>query len=229
MADLVGSFVASGDGYESLESCREEVGEAQRYLAANGAAAFSKAAALEGGEQWGTRAKRVRVQFPEDFRPALIGQGLDSHNLAEVVNQCATMERLIDALDWARDEPTLEGYAVERCHPTTGSSSGDGDDHDLVLVKEDTPDLKAKFEISDVVSGRDGNNKEKRDLASLGVLRKGTFEPSDEWPAGRLFLVVSEEFGTTLLGRPATTTYSYEKAGLVKSTLVIEVKERASA
>lgn len=229
MAHLVGSFVALGDGYKSLESCHAEIREAQGYLAANGAEAFRRSADLGGDERWGISSKRVRVAFPESPRPALIGQGLKDHNLAEVVNQCATMERLLDALDWARTEPSLSGYAVERCHPTTGSSSGDGDDHDLVLIKEDAPDLKVKFEVSDVVSGRDGNNKEKKDLASLGVLSKGTFEPSDEWPAGRLFLIVSEEFGATLLGRPETTTYSYEKAGLVKSTLIIEVKERVFA
>ena len=88
----VGSFVARGDGYKPLESSREVLGEAQRYLAANGAAAFGSAAFLEGGERWGIAAKLIKVTFSEGPRPALIGQGLDGHNLAEVVNQCATME-----------------------------------------------------------------------------------------------------------------------------------------
>lgn len=227
MAHLVGSFVALGDGYKSLESCHAEIREAQGYLAANGAEAIRRSADLGGGERSGIGAKRVRVAFPEQLRPALIGQGLKDHNLAEVVNQCATMERLLDALCWARTEPSLNGYAVERCHPTTGSSSGDGDDHDLVLIKENVPDLKVKFEVSDVVSGKDGNNKEKKDLASLGVLRRGSLQPADEWPAGRLFLVVSEEFcGWLMRRRLKPPPCSYERAGLVGSTVIIEVKER---
>ncbi len=230
MAHLVGSFVALGGEYKSLDSCYEDIREAHGYLAANGADAFRRSADVGGGERWGIGAKRVRVAFPKKPRPAMIGQGLKDHNLAEVVNQCATMERLLDALDWAHTEPSLSGYAVERCHPTTGSSSGDEDDHDLVLVKEDAPDLKAKFEVSDVASGKDGNNKEKKHLASLGVLRKGSLQPADEWPAGRLFLVVSEEFGGWLTRRRLKPpTYRYEHRDLVGSTVIVEVKRRVSA
>ena len=229
MAHLVGSFVAHGGRYKSLESCYGELREAQRYLSVNGAEAFRRAAALGDVERWGMDAKRIKVAFPAGPRPTLIGVGLADHNLGEVVNQCATMERLLDALSWARTEPSLNGYVVERCHPTTGSSSRDVDDHDLVLVREDALDRKAKFEVSDVVSGKDGNNKEKKDLASLGVLRRGSLQPADGWPAGRLFLVVSEEFCAWLTRRRRDLPpYTYERAGLEGSTVIVEVKEEGT-
>lgn len=230
MAHLVGSFVAHGDRYKSLESCYAEMREAQKYLSVNGAEAFRRAAALGDVARWGMDAKRIKVAFPVGPRPTLIGAELADHNLGEVVNQCATMERLLDALSWARTEPSLNGYVVERCHPTTGSSRSDVDDHDLVLVKEDAPNLKAKFEVSDVVSGKDGNNKEKKDLASLGVLHRGSLQPADAWPAGRLFLVVSEEFCVSLMRqRLKPQPYRYECAGLVGSTVIVEVRERISS
>lgn len=229
MAHLVSSFVAHGNRYKSLESCHKDMREAQKYLSVNGAEAFRRAAALGDRERWGMDAKRIKVAFPDGPRPTLISMGLADHNLGEVVNQCATMERLLDALSWARTEPSLKGYVVERCHPTTGSSSGDVDDHDLVLVKEDAPGLKVKFEVSDVVSGKDGNNKEKKDLTSLGVLRRSSLQPADEWPAGRLFLVVSEEFYVSLMRhRLKPPPYRYERAGSVGSTVIVEVRERTS-
>jgi hypothetical protein len=179
MAHLVSSFVARDGTYKSLESYCEEIRNAQRYLSENGAEAFRKAAFVQ-GECWGIAAKRIRVELPTESRPTSIGQDVENQRLAEVVNQCATIERLLDALLWARSEPSLQGYAVERCHPTTGSSEGDDDDHDLVLVEEGSPERKAKFEVSDVAGAKDGNNKEKKDLASLGVLEKKSFRPGDE-------------------------------------------------
>jgi len=41
MAHLVGSFVALGDEYKSLEVCYAEIREAQEYPAVNGADAFA--------------------------------------------------------------------------------------------------------------------------------------------------------------------------------------------
>ncbi len=229
MAHLVGSFVACGGAYKSLEDCYADVRDAQAYLSEGGRGAFGRAAALGGGERWGTEAKRIKVAFPDGSRPALIDRDLEEHNLAEVVNQCATMERLLDALLWAQDEPSLRGYAVERCHPTTGSSKGESEDHDLVLAREDEPEIKARFEVSDVVGAKDGNSKEKKDLASLGVLKKGSFGSVDEWPTGRLFLVVSEEFGGWLMRRRTRTpSYCYEEAGDVGTTRIFEVKEEAA-
>jgi hypothetical protein len=61
--------------------------------------------------------------------------------------------------------------------------------------------------VSDVASSKDGNCKEGKDLASLGVLRqlkRGQFSfESIVWPANqRFFLVVSSEFAERL-SRPA--------------------------
>lgn len=167
MAHLVGSFVSRDGAYKSLESCYQEIRDAQSYLA---------------------------------------------------------------ALHWARTEPSLNGYVVERCHLTTSSSRGDEDDYDLVLVKEDLPGFKAKFEVSDVVGIKDGNNKEKKDLASLGVLKRGSFQHVDEWPAVRLFLVVSEEFSGWLTRRRTRILhYSYERVGLVRTTSIVEVTEKVAS
>jgi hypothetical protein len=72
-------------------------------------------------------------------------------------------------------------------------------DHDLVLRATGRPDCL--FEVSDVASSNDGNQKERKDLCALGVVRerpKGVV-PVEEWPTGRLFLVVSEEFGKRLV------------------------------
>ncbi len=133
------------------------------------------------------------------------------------------MAHLVGSID-AR----VDGYkSLERCHPTTGSASG-GDNHDLVLAREDAPELKAKFEVSDVASGKDGN-KEKKDLASLGVLRKGSLQPAEGWPSGRLFLVVSKEFEGWLMRDRRNAPPRYERVGLVGSTVVVEVKRRIFA
>lgn len=106
---------------------------------------------------------------------------------------------MLDALEWAQSAGSgLGDSLVERCHPTTSSSPRHEEDHDLVLVGRGG--TKAKFDVSDVSGGRDGNNKEKKDLISLGVLRKGkgTEMLPDRWPEGRPFLVVSEEFAQRL-------------------------------
>lgn len=84
--------------YKRIESYNEQMREARSYLAANGAEAFQRAAVRRGSERWGIGAKRVRVTFPQRPRPILIGQGSDDRNLAEVVNQCATMERRLERL-----------------------------------------------------------------------------------------------------------------------------------
>ena len=72
------------------------------------------------------------------------------HRFAEVVNQCATLERLIDALVWAQACPNLDGALAVVCNPTTSSAQRakdgpkDDDDHDLVL--RDPSGLRWKFE-----------------------------------------------------------------------------------
>jgi hypothetical protein len=182
-----------------LDRCRFAVQEAHDYLARKGMEAVRRAFDVGVTRYWGTEVKCVRVLLPSDEWPELVSSDAEEHNLVEVMNQCATMERLLDALEWAQGaESMLNESLVERCHPTTSSSYSDEDDHDLVLVGPDG--TKAKFEISDVSGAKDGNNKEKKDLISLGVLRQGKGKEvfPNEWPKGRLFLVVSEEFASRL-------------------------------
>lgn len=199
MGDLVRRLPADGDNPITLEECRSAVQEAHAYLTQQGMEAVELAFAVRDGRYWGTEAKRVRVRLPEGERPKLVSPEIGEHNLVEVINQCATMERLLDALEWAQSSASgLSEFLVERCHPTTSSSYTDEEDHDLVLVGPDG--AKAKFEVSDVSGTKDGNNKEKKDLISLGVLREGKGEEMfhDEWPEGLLFLVVSNEFAERL-------------------------------
>lgn len=117
---------------------------------------------------------------------------MDDHSFVEVVNQCATLERLLDAAAWA--EHNLEGFLVRICNPTT-SSSTEADDHDLVLA--DPSGNVAKFEVCDVTSAKDGNRKELKDLCSLGVLDPDGADVSC-WPTARVFLVVSPEFAVRM-------------------------------
>ncbi len=228
MAHLVDKFVASNGNHKTLAACRTDVREARDYLATHGAEAIREASGAQGRPDWGSSTKRIRVLLPDGPRPALISSETREHNLVEVINQCATMERLLDALDWARTEPSLSGHLVERCHPTTSSSKEDEEDHDLVLIAPDESGAKAKFEVSDVASEKDGNGKEKKDLESLGVLPKSPSrrEPSRGWPSGRLFLVVSEEFAVRLRRRHAKPVqYHYEEVKPVGATRIFEVRQ----
>src|SRR4051794_14751603 len=111
MGHLVAQFVASNGDHKTLAVCEAEVREARDYLATLGAEAIRRASESQGGHGWGSSVKRARVILPEEGRrPTLISDDTREHNLVEVVNQCATMERLIDALVWAQTEPSLKEY-----------------------------------------------------------------------------------------------------------------------
>lgn len=169
MAHLVASVTAADGQRVPIGECYRLVKEARDFLAHRGSIAIAQAGSYAGTASWGTDVKRLRVELPHEHRPQLVGPALTRHNLIEVINQCAGMERLLDALQWAQE--ALPGYAVERCHPTTGSTALDGrkvaDDHDLVLIG--SCGEKAKFEVSDVVGSQDSNRKEQKDLLSLGI------------------------------------------------------------
>ncbi len=203
MGDLIERIPAKGHDPLPLEVCRSALQKAHDFLARKGKEAVRRALDVGSTRYWGTEVKRVRVYLPKDEWPMLVSPKTEEHNLVEVVNQCATTERLLDVLTWAQNEESeLAEHLVERCHPTTSSSYRDADDHDLVLLGPDG--RAAKFEISDVSGATDGNQKEKKDLISLGVLsnNKGAEMFSGDWPEGKLFLVVSEEFAE-LLSRPS--------------------------
>ncbi len=150
---------------------------------------------------WGSACKREHVVLPRKRRPSLVSENIERHSFAEVMNQCATLERLIDTLSWAQEHAPLQRALAVRCNATTSSAprkkgqARDDDDHDLVL--KDTNGVRWKFEVSDVASEKDGNGKERKDLVSLGVLAAGD-DDVPGWPDGRNHLVVSSEFAVRL-------------------------------
>jgi hypothetical protein len=166
-------------------------------------------------ETWGCDFKRIEVRFPPghesrnftdstDRVHTLVDETVRPQKLIEVINQAATIERLLDALRWAMsDSSGLSGCTIRLCHPTTSSEADDEDettDHDLVLAG--AAGVTAFFEVSDVASPKDGNRKEEKDLRSLCVLEEGKGEEKfrvRDWPAARLFLVVSSDWKPRLL------------------------------
>ena len=166
-----------------------------------------RAAELGPSARWGQSVKRLHVELPSDSRPELAKAAPSEHSITEVYNQCANVERLIDAVKWCLSPASKfsDGRGLA-CHPTTSSgrvTPADHEDHDLVVRGADG--RLGYFEVSDVASNKDGNFKEGTDLVRLGLLRRpitgqrGTFEYGGiQWPGARLFLVVSEEFADYL-------------------------------
>jgi hypothetical protein len=218
-------------GIRSVTDCLQDLREVHGYLSDCGKRAIRLAAELVGDGAWGSETKRLRVHLTHEGRPYLVPRRLLHHNLIEVVNQCATLERLIDLLEWI-NRPTsgFDGFSVVKCHPTTSSDKGTDkttQDHDLVLVgpRGET----ACFEISDVIGDKDGNRKEARDLISLGVLAgtKSVPQLAVTWPSGRIFMVGSREFADGVLTRnpnwKSKTHCHYVASRISESTTVIEV------
>lgn len=169
-------------------------------------------ARLAGGalSSWGADAKRLTVNLESVGKPV--------ERFVEVLNMAATMERLIDALAWFTAHPEYERLTVQQCHPTTSDdkSKGGGEHgNDLVLV-DDAERVRVRCEICDVVSGRgDSNNKEPKDLESLGCAGG---VPAD---GVERFLVTSGEFAGWLVGprrRWADKDYRYELIALPGTT-----------
>jgi hypothetical protein len=152
-------------------------------------------------DRWASAVKREYVQLAQANRPQIIDPNICEHSFAEVVNQCATLERLIDTLDWVETHPELGSAVAVTCNPTTSSAprrknqTRQADDHDLVL---ETPNrTRWRFEVADVASKNDGNKKEMKDLLSLGIPVSHD-SSAFGWPTGRCFLVVSSEFSVRL-------------------------------
>ena len=161
-------------------------------------------------QTWGCDFKRIDIRFPPAHKSRrftdstgrihfLVEESVRCQKLIEVINQTATIERLMDCLRWTMTHPSgLSRYKIQLCHPTTSSDADgkdDGLDHDLVLA--DSAGTTAIFEVSDVASSKDGNRKAEKDLRSLGVLEEGKGEEKfrvRDWPSSRLFLVVSSEW-----------------------------------
>ncbi len=187
---------------QTVETAREELIEKHREVSAAGREALAEQGklaagysgrspdAIENSSGWGTAMKRVAA-------------GVDQQPMAEVVNQCATVERLLDALAWAESEsPRGVEPAVLLVHPGTSSSrhlavepdqSGNPvPDHDLVLEVGDEIWI---FEVSDIASTKDNNGKNRKDsdtLRATFIQRRGV----------RAFLVTSPERVVSLERNP---------------------------
>lgn len=112
---------------------------------------------------WGSSVKRSPVMLNEGDVPELIGK--TEEKLGEVINIAATVERLIDAIEWFKAQPQNEGYSILECHPST---SDEIDGNDLVIIDRDCR-IVIRCEVCDVASSNAGSNKkEKKDIQKLG-------------------------------------------------------------
>lgn len=216
-----------------LADCAMVLSEAQQFLAQAAIVGLRRSSESE-ISSWGSFMKRLYIDIPIEQRPYLIPGKIQSHNLIEVVNQCATIERLVDAMLWfSNDGSGFEDCIVVSCNPTTSSTKKSEDglrDHDLVL-KASNGDFYY-FEVSDVVGHKDGNKKEIKDLISLGALA-GTVKspkPAVEWPRGRLFLICSSTFSTRICDpkRKVSVLRSIDYSSHATSewTSIVEVRKR---
>lgn len=213
-------------GPQSAETVREQLREAHQFLVSAAKRTIGRFDTVDAAE-WGAALKRTKVELSDD-PPHLVRQAGKVHAFAEVVNQCATLERLMGALKWSGE--ALPDFDVQTCHPTTSSLKQDTEpDNDLILVQRGGSG-RCFFEVSDVASSTgDGNQKEIKDLVSLRIIASANRPvvcPS-AWPEGRFFLVVSEEFAKYLL-RPTRHclkmgVFHYKEVGREGTTRIIEV------
>jgi hypothetical protein len=176
----------------SVPDCYAQLERTHHYLVAAGRRAIESLLPTP-DVTWGTQLKRLRVQL-DAGKPDCVGRNVSSHNLMEVINQCATLERMLHVLAWAQllESGLTEYQTVVVCHSSTSSSPDDSEwENDLVLRTEQG--LTARFEVSDVVSETNSNGKREKDLRSLRLLAlDGSVALAP--PASRLFVVVSGEF-----------------------------------
>lgn len=113
------------------------------------------------GPSWGIRAKRTLVDLT-GAHPLVTSE---KNPISELLNICATVERLLDALGWAIENGWAQ--SVLECSPTTSGVAGPSD------IRTRGVEGEAWFEVSDVVSARDGNRKLQTDLARLELATAG--------------------------------------------------------
>jgi hypothetical protein len=202
MSEMIRSFGIGGryeacSSFVTLDVALKWLSGAHRILRQQGRLALQEAARIPAGRSWGSAVKRQRVPFPSGRIP-ILAEIESVHNLIEVVNMCATLERLLDTISWLT-ETRLNSYLVEHCHPTTGSSRQRRDsghfDNDLVLVKSTRSEVRARVEVSDIIGPGDSNRKFSQDLKRLGVLDENghVTAGTDRWPKDRVFIASSKE------------------------------------
>ncbi|MCH8910652.1 MAG: hypothetical protein IH867_07925 [Chloroflexi bacterium] len=211
----------------STEVCTERLTACLDYLVEAGSGAANRAAKVQANSNWGVQMKRSFVVLPRTEFPQDIGDPGSDQSLVEVINQTANIRRMLDALSWAMsDESGLNLHHVDVCHPTTSSGK---DETDLVLCRDGFP--TAKFEVTDVVGNRDGNNKEATDLKKLKFI--GSITKQDNNPVTppdyRGFLVVSEELAQVITDKKRwwrsddPPIVRYEQRESNADTLIFEV------
>jgi len=216
----------------SVSDCLNDLQETHDYLVRCAKRALERASLPTAVDHWGADVKRLHVDLIPQGKPYLVPRRLNQHNLLEVINQCATLERMIDCLAWVgTSESGLTDYTVTKCHPATSSDKKRGTTHfdnDLVLAGPNG--AIARFEISDVSGRKDSNRKEVRDLVSLGVLAEERgLKPAAMWPNGRLFLVVAESFANRILSQQPNGKWKrhfhYWAQRTSTTTTVVEVRQ----
>jgi len=171
--------VALGDYLSRLAAAHDAVARA----------AATHQTVLDSKDHWGCVVKRNPVDLTHlgvDYD--LIG--VSSQPFGEIVNQLATIERLLDALRWAQSNGASE---VLECHPSTSRGPADTCSHDLVAASDGT---RLVFEVSDV-AGESGNANRKmdKDLVTLEGCTCGNAAPV------RKLLAVSPQSGRWLQAR----------------------------
>ena len=225
----MGQLIRKLEGPISLYIAQQQLTEAHQQLVNCGQTAVSKLKHLSPAK-WGSAAKRIRAILPEQRAPLLQDASTDQ-SLTEVINQCATVERLLDAINWILH--TTNNATLVLCHPTTSSGGSGPHDNDLVIQANGEYWC---FEISDIANGaEDSNQKELKDLLSLGVVASLRPKKLSEVPhLGRKFLVVSTEFAQRLMEPKRhflkTGELRYQNFSAGPTTQVLEVlRYRANA
>jgi hypothetical protein len=137
--------------------------------------------------KWGCSVKRSIVKLHGGDNPKLIGK--IEEKFVEVVNIIATVERLIDAIEWFAGQPQNKGYSILECHPSTSDDTGG---NDLIII--DTANrISVRCEVCDVVSSNAGSNKkEEKDIRNLGC---NELVPQD---GVKRYICTSREFAMAL-------------------------------
>jgi hypothetical protein len=144
---------------QALRSYQQDLRSAHDALAVRvHAAAQAVPQPVVGASYWAVQLKLTPVQVA-GAHPMVLVPG---QPFAELVNQLATIERLLDAIDWAERQGMTH---VDECHPTTSRGPAGRCSHDLVVTAQGS---KMVFEVSDVAGNNgNGNSKITNDLATL--------------------------------------------------------------
>jgi len=202
------------------ESCALD--DYQRRLTAVHDAVARAAAAHQAGvdtvDHWGCVVKRRPVDLSElAIDDALGGMiGVTSQPFGEIVNQLATVERLLDALRWSQGNGAQE---VVECNPSTSRGQAGTCSHDLVVAASETTIV---FEVSDVAGDSgNANRKMEKDLATLDRCTCGMRS------SARRLLAVSPQSGHWLEARPQlATVVTADRVG--NGTWIVELRSTAS-